>query len=78
MLPDISSIKGNQTMEFSQGIDCHTKNIIFEKSSTKCGAETSSKLFLEKLKMSISLDQQCEVSYSLFLLYVQVNKYKTY
>ena len=47
------------------------RNIFFKESCAKCGRETSSRPFLKKSKLSISLDQQSEVSYSLFLLYVQ-------
>ena len=37
------------------------------KSCAKYGGETSPRPFLKKLKLSISLDQQSKVSYSLFL-----------
>ena len=72
LLPVISKSKGNQTMKFSLLIECNMKNIFLEKSYTKCGGETSPRPFSEKLKLSISLDQQSKVLYSLFLLYVQV------
>ena len=52
------------------------RNIFLEKSCTKCGEETSPRLFFEKSILSISLDQQFEVPYSLFLLYVQVEDYQ--
>ena len=35
-LSDISKIKGNHTMKFSQLIECNMKNIFFERSCTKC------------------------------------------
>ena len=38
----------------------------------ECGGETSPKNFFEKSKLSIYLDQQFEVSYSLFLWYIQI------
>ena len=47
----------NQTMKFGQLIECTMRNIFLEKSFTKCGGETSSRPFSEKLKFSISVDQ---------------------
>ena len=44
-------------MKFSQLIVYNMRNIIYEKSYTKCGRETSPKPFSRKLKSSISLDQ---------------------
>ena len=41
-----------------------------------CGGETSPKLFSKRSKVSISLDRQSRVLYSLFLLYVQVEGYQ--
>ena len=55
-------------MKFSQLIECKMRNIFFEKSYTKYGGETSSRPFSEKLKLSISLDQESKTLYSLFLL----------
>ena len=46
-------------------------NIFLEKSNTKCGGETVTRPFPKKSKLSISLDQQSEIWYYLFLLYVQ-------
>ena len=57
ILPNISRSKGNQTMKFSQLIEYNLRNIFPEKSYTKCGGETSPRVFSEKLKLSISLDQ---------------------
>ena len=57
ILPNISRGKGNQTIEFGQLIECNKRNIFLEKSCTKRGGETSLRCFLEKLKLSISLDQ---------------------
>ena len=54
ILPDI---KGNQKMKFGQLIEYNMRKIFLEKSSTKCGGETSPRLFSGKLKLSISLDQ---------------------
>ena len=42
ILPNISRIKGNETMKFGQLIKCSMKNIFLEKSYTKCGEETIS------------------------------------
>ena len=40
-----------------QLIECNTKNIILEKSYTKCIGETILRPFSKKTKLSISLDQ---------------------
>ena len=53
--------QGNQTMKFGQLIECNMTNIFPGKSYTKCGGETSPRLFSEKLKLSISLDQYSKV-----------------
>ena len=68
MLPNISRNKGNQTMKFGQLTECNMRNIFLEKSFTKCGGETSSRPFSEKLKLTISLDQLSKVLYNLLLL----------
>ena len=47
-------------------------NTFLEKSCTKCGGETSPRLFSEKLKLDITLDQYSKVLYSLLLLYVKL------
>ena len=59
-------------MKFFQLIDYDMRNIFLEKSYKKCGGETSSRLFSEKLKLSISLDQQCKVLYNLFIVYARL------
>ena len=46
----------NQTMKFGQLIEYNMRNNFLEKSHTKCGGETSPRLFSEKLKLSIFLD----------------------
>ena len=69
ILPNISRGKSNQTMKFGQLIECNMRNMFPEKSYTKCGGESSSRPFSEKLKLSISLDQFSKVLYSLLLLY---------
>ena len=57
-------------MKFGQLTERNMWNNFLEKSYTKCGGETSPRLFSEKLKLSISLHQKSKVLYSLFLLYV--------
>ena len=78
ILSNISISKSNQTMEFGQLIECNMRNIFLEKSCTKYDGETNSRPFSEKLKLSISLDQQSKVLYSLFLLYVKLRVIETY
>ena len=77
ILPGISRSKANQTMKFGQLIEYTMKNIFLEKSNTKCGGGASPRPFYQKSKFGISLDQQSEMLYSLFLLYVQVEVYLT-
>ena len=57
ILANISRSKGNQTMKFGQLIQCNMRAIFLEKSFSKCGGETISKLLSKKSKLSISLDQ---------------------
>ena len=63
-------------MLFGQLIEHKMRNIFLEKSCTKCGGKTSTKPFYKESKLSISLDQHCDILYSLFLLYVQVEDYQ--
>ena len=49
-LPNISLIKGNQTMKFGQLIECNMRNIFLEKSYTKCSGETVPRPFSKKSK----------------------------
>ena len=65
-------------MTFGQLIECNMRNILLEKSYTKCDGETSSRPFSEKLKLSISLDQESKVLYRLFLLYAMLSAIETY
>ena len=44
-------------MKFGQLIDYNMRTIFIEKWYTKCGEETSSSAFPEKLTLSIYLDQ---------------------
>ena len=78
ILPNISRGKDNQTMKFGQLIECNMRNIFLEKLYTKCGGETSPRPFSEKLKLSISLDQEFKVLYSLFLLYAKLRTIEIY
>ena len=58
-------------MKLGQSIEYNMRNNFFEKSCTKCDRKTEKK----KSNLSISLDQQFEVPYSLLLMYVQLPKY---
>ena len=78
ILHNLSRSKGNQTMNCCQLIECNMRNIFLEKSCTKCGGETSPRPFSEKLKLSISLDQQSKVLYSLLLLYGKLRAIEIY
>ena len=44
-------------MKFGQSIEHNMRNIIFEKSYTKCGGETSPRPLSGKLNLSIFPDQ---------------------
>ena len=48
-------------MKFGQLIEYNMTNIFLEKSYAEYGGETSLRPFSEKLKLSISLDQLCQV-----------------
>ena len=65
-------------MKLGQLIECNMRNIFLEKPYTKCGGETNSRPFSEKLKLGISLDQQSKVLYSLFLLYAKLSAIEVY
>ena len=65
-LPNILRNKGNQLVKFGQLREYNMKNIFLEKPYTKCGGETSPRSFSEKLKLTISLDQQSEFLFSSF------------
>ena len=54
------------------------RNTILKKSYTRFGAETSPKPFSGKLKLSISLDHESKVLYSLFLLYPKLKAIEIY
>ena len=63
-------------MKFDQLVVYDMRNIFLEKSYSKCGRETSLRLFSEKLKLSLSLNQQSKVLYSLFSLYAKLRAIK--
>ena len=63
-------------MKFGHLIEYNLKNIFLKKSFAKSGGENSSRPFYEKSKLHISLDQQFEILYRLFLSYVQVEIYQ--
>ena len=65
-LPNILRNRDNQAMKLGQLREYNMKNISLEKPYTKCGGETSPRPFSEKLKLSISLDQQSEFLFSFF------------
>ena len=56
-------------MIFGQLIEFNMRNIFLEKSYAKYDGVTSPRAFSEKLKLSISLDQQSNVLRSLGLFY---------
>ena len=78
ILPNILRSKGNQTMKLGQLIDYNMRIMFIEKLYTEHGGETSPRAFSEKLKLSISLDQQSKVLYSLFLLYAKLRAIEIY
>ena len=65
-------------MKFGQLKECDMENIFLEKSYIKYDGEISPRNFSEKIKFSISLDQQGKVLYSLFILYVKLRAIETY
>ena len=75
ILPNISKIKGNQTMKFAQLIEYIMRNIFPGKSYKKCGGETIPRLFSEKSKFTISLNQQNKILCNFFIV-CQVEGYR--
>ena len=72
ILTKISISKENQAIKLRQLMYYNMRNIFLEKSYTKCGGETILRSFSKKSKLSISLDQQSKILYSLSLLYVKL------
>ena len=66
MLPNISRSNGNQTKKFGQLIE-YTWAIFFFKNHTQ-NVVTSPRIFYEKPKFNIHLDQQSEMSWSFFVV----------
>ena len=56
-LPNTSRIKGNQTMKFGQLLEYDMRKTFLKKSWSKFCAETISRPFSKKTKLSMSLDQ---------------------
>ena len=70
--PNISRIKGNQTMKFGQLLVYNMRNNFLEKSGTKYFGETIHRLFFKYSKLSISFNQQSKALYRLYLLYAKL------
>ena len=60
-LPNVSTSKGNQTMDFGQLIEFNMRNIFLKKSYREFGGESSLRPFSKKSKLSVFLDQQSKV-----------------
>ena len=73
----MSRSKGNQTMKFGQLIEYNMRNIFVKKSYSKCTGETIPRPLSKISKLNISLDQQCKVLNSLFLLYTNLRAIET-
>ena len=56
-LPNISIIKGSQTIKFGQLIEYDMRNTFLKKSYAKYGEETIPRPFSKKPKLSIFTDQ---------------------
>ena len=67
ILFNISRSKSNQAMKFGQLIEYKMRNIFIKKSQRKCAGETFPR------PLSMSLDQQCKVLSSLFLMYANLS-----
>ena len=63
-------------MKYGQFIENIMRNNFVEKSFPKYGEKASPRPFYKKSKFNISLDQQSEMLYSLFLLCSQVEVYQ--
>ena len=75
--PDTFGHVGKRIDEkFSQLIEYSMRNIFLIKSYKISSREIIPRLFSKKTKLSISLDQQSYILYSLLLLYVKVQNYQ--
>ena len=63
-------------MKFGQSLEYNMSSIFIEESYTKYSGETIPRYLSKKLKLSESLDQQCEVLNSLFLFYANLRAIK--
>ena len=64
-------------MKPGQLIGYNLRNIFLKKSYTKCGGEPIPRIFSEKSKFNVSLDQYFKVSYiNLFLLFANLRTIK--
>ena len=63
-------------MKFDQLIEYKIRNIFIEKSYTRCAGEIISSPLSKNLRLSMSLDQQRNVSNSPFLLYANLRAYR--
>ena len=78
ILPNISRIKGNQTMKFGQLIEYNMRNIFLEKPYTKCGEKLFPDSFSKKIKIEDISGLIVYFLYSLFLLYIQLRAIEIY
>ena len=78
IFPNISGSTGNQAMKFGHLIEYNMENNFLGKSCRKCGCETTPRPFSKISKLNVSLDQECKVSYSLFLLYNKLRSIAIY
>ena len=65
-------------MKFGQLVDFNMRKIFLEKLYTKYVEETIPRSFSKKSNLSISLDQQSKVLYSLFLLHAKLRAVTIY
>ena len=65
ILPNILRNKGNHTMKFGQWIECNIRDIFLE---NKYKSRKKSHTLSEKSKLSVSLDQQSDILYSLTMM----------
>ena len=54
-------------MKFGQLIECNMRSMFLEKSYTECGGRAIPRHFSKKSTLSVSMDEQSKVLYSLFL-----------
>ena len=65
-------------MKFGQLIENNMIKIFLEKLYAKCAGETVPRPSSKKSKLSISLNQESKVLYSLFLLYAKLRAIEVY